>query len=134
MRHQQGKGRRIPHIAGTAVLSIVTAAHAQQPQPAPAAPPSPAAPANAAPQIEPKAIEILNAACHALAAAKTMSFTAVSTYEKAARNGQPLYYATLNEVTLQRPDKLRVITAGDGAPLEPFFTKEWRPSEIEVVH
>src|SRR5262249_13433088 len=61
-----------------------------------------------------KAIEVLKGACDTLAAAKAMSFTAVNTYEKAARNGQPLFYATLNQVTMQRPDKLRVITPADG--------------------
>jgi hypothetical protein len=74
-----------------------------------------------APPIEPKAIDILKASCDVLAAAKAMSFTAVSTYERAARNGQPLFYATKNEVTLQRPNKLRVITPGDGTPDEFYY-------------
>jgi hypothetical protein len=56
-----------------------------------------------------------------LAAAKTMSFTAISTYESPAINGQPLYYTTVSEVTLQRPDKLRVITPGDGPPTEFYY-------------
>jgi hypothetical protein len=76
---------------------------------------------NAPPPIEPKAVDILKAACDTLAAAKAMSFTAVSTYEKAARNGQPLFYSTLNQVTMQRPDKLRVITPGDGTPDEFYY-------------
>jgi len=50
-----------------------------------------------------------------------MSFTAVSTYEKAARNGQPLFYAVKSFVTMQRPDKLRVITVGDGVPDEFYY-------------
>src|SRR5689334_22852430 len=74
-----------------------------------------------APPIEPKAIDILKASCDVLAAAKAMSFTAVSTYERAARNGQPLFYATKNEVTMQRPDKLRVVTPGDGTPDEFYY-------------
>ncbi len=74
-----------------------------------------------APPIEPKAVDILKASCDVLSAAKAMSFTAVSTYERAARNGQPLFYATKNEVTLQRPDKLRVITPGDGIPDEFYY-------------
>ena len=45
-----------------------------------------------------------------------MSFTALNTYGKVARDGQPLYYTMLNQVTLQRPDKLRVIPPGDGVP------------------
>ena len=50
-----------------------------------------------------------------------MSFTAVNTYEKAARNGQPLYYASLNHVTFLRPNMLRVITPGDGVPDEFYY-------------
>jgi hypothetical protein len=38
----------------------------------------------------------------------------VTIYEAPARSGQPLYYATLSEVALRRPNKLRVITPGDG--------------------
>ena len=50
-----------------------------------------------------------------------MSFTAVDTYERAARNGQPLYYTDKSQVTLQRPDKLRVIKTGDGIPDEFYY-------------
>ncbi len=77
--------------------------------------------ASAAAPIEPKALDLIKAACKVLADAKTMTFTAVNTYEKAALNGQPLYYATRNEVTLQRPDKLRVITPGDGIADEFYY-------------
>jgi hypothetical protein len=73
------------------------------------------------PPVEQKAIDILKAACKTLADAKAMSFTAVITYEKAARNGQPLYYAVMNRVTMQRPDKLRVITPGDGVADEFYY-------------
>src|SRR5208283_2736313 len=83
--------------------------------------PHAAAAAPAQPPIEQKAVDILKAACSTLETAKAMSFTAVSTYEKAARNGQPLFYATLNQVTMQRPDKLRVITTGDGVPDEFYY-------------
>src|SRR5208283_5058888 len=82
----------------------------------------PAAPAQEPPPpIEQKAIDILKAACNTLANAKAMSFSALSTYERAARNGQPLYYTVLNQVTMQRPDKLRVITPGDGTPDEFYY-------------
>ncbi|HUN43998.1 MAG TPA: DUF2092 domain-containing protein [Acetobacteraceae bacterium] len=73
------------------------------------------------PAIEPKAVGVLQAACATLASAKAMSFTAVNTYEKAARNGQPLFYAVRNQVTMLRPDKLRVITPGDGVPDEFYY-------------
>ncbi len=81
-----------------------------------AAPSAPAAPA-----LEPKAIDILKQASARLAAAKTLSFTAVSTYERAARNGQPLYYSSIQQVTMERPNKLRVMTPGDGTPDEFYY-------------
>ena len=71
--------------------------------------------------LEPKAIEILKAASSRLAAARTMSFTAVVSYESPSRLGTPLVYTTKSEVTLQRPDKLRVITPGDGPASEFYY-------------
>jgi hypothetical protein len=71
--------------------------------------------------LEPKAIEILKAACSRLAAAKTMSFTAVVSYESPSRLGTPLIYTTKSEVTLQRPDKLKIITPGDGPATEFYY-------------
>jgi hypothetical protein len=71
--------------------------------------------------LEPKALEILKAACSRLAAARTMSFTAVVSYESPSRLGTPLIYTTRSEVTLQRPDKLRVITPGDGPATEFYY-------------
>jgi len=71
--------------------------------------------------LEPKAMEILQAACNRLAAAKAMAFTAVVSYESPSRLGTPLVYTTKSEVTLQRPDKLRVITAGDGPASEFYY-------------
>jgi hypothetical protein len=118
--HGQGNPKqstRLPKFVRYCVRAIVVAllsaspALAQQDKAAPSTPPA----------IEPKAVAILKAAAETLASAKTMSFTALNTYEKAALNGQPLYYATLNEVTLQRPDKLRVITPGDGVPDEFYY-------------
>jgi hypothetical protein len=78
-------------------------------------------PAKDQPPIEPKAIAILEAACKTLENAKAMSFTAVNTYERAAGNGQPLYFTTLNQVIMQRPDKLRVVTPADGIPDEFYY-------------
>jgi hypothetical protein len=80
----------------------------------------PAAPA-AQMGLEPKAIDILKAASARLAAAKTMSFTAIVSYESPSRFGPPLIYSTKSEVTLQRPDKLKVITLGDGPPSEFYY-------------
>lgn len=72
------------------------------------------------PAPEPKALEILKAASSRLAAARTMRFTAVVSYESPSRLGPPLVYTTRSDVTLQRPDKLRVITPGDG-PAQEFY-------------
>ena len=71
--------------------------------------------------MEPKAIEVLKAAGAKLAAANTLQFTAISTYERAATNGQPLYFSLVHQVTAQKPDKLRVITPGDGTPDEFYY-------------
>lgn len=98
----------------------VPPAHAQ-PAPPPAASAAPPAAAPAPIGIEEKAAGILRQASATLAAARTMSFDAVNTYERAARNGQPLYYTTLNHVALQRPDHLRVVTPGDGTPDEIYY-------------
>ncbi len=70
--------------------------------------------------LEPKAIEILKATSARLAAAHTVSFTAVETFESLSRQGAPLVYANKFEVTMQRPDKLKVILAGDG-PVSEFY-------------
>src|SRR5262249_16875413 len=54
-------------------------------------------------------------------AAKTMSFTAVTSYESPSRLGPPLVYTTRSEVTMQRPNRLRVLTPGDGPASEFFY-------------
>ena len=75
----------------------------------------------AGPRIEPKAVELLKASSRRLAAARTMRFTAAVSYENPSRPGPPLLYTTRSEVTLQRPDKLRVITPGDGPASEFYY-------------
>jgi hypothetical protein len=81
---------------------------------------TPAAAAQGAPQLEPKAIDILKAACAKLASAQSMSFTALVTYESPSRLGFPLAYGTKSDVLFQRPNKLRVLTPGDG-PASDFY-------------
>lgn len=71
--------------------------------------------------LEPKAMEILKASCSRLVAARTMTFTAVVTHENPSRLGPPLAYTTKSEVTMKRPDKLRVITPGDGPATEFYY-------------
>ncbi len=76
---------------------------------------------SAGPALEPKAIEILKATSNRLAAARSMTFTADVSYESPTRQGPPLVYATQSEVTLVRPNKLRVITPGDGPASEFYY-------------
>jgi hypothetical protein len=107
-------------------VCLATSGYAQQPQQAPQAKkPAKAAkkaPASAIePVLEPKALELLKAASDRLAAARTMRFTAVISYESPSLLGPPLVYTTTSEVTLQRPDKLRVITPGDGPASEFYY-------------
>jgi hypothetical protein len=73
------------------------------------------------PGLEPRAIAILKAASVRLAAAKSMSFTAVVSYESPSRLGPPLVYSPRSEVTLQRPDNLKVVTLGDGPRSEFYY-------------
>jgi hypothetical protein len=109
-----------------AVLSVFLAAsgNAQQTQHTPKAAAGlaakPAAPAFQ-PGLEPRAMDILKAASARLAAARSMSFTSVVSYESPSRLGPPLVYSTRSEVTVRRPDKLRVITSGDGPPSEFYY-------------
>jgi hypothetical protein len=114
-------------VAALAAVAGISTAHAQQQQ-QPAQPtPGAAAPAAAAPdlglkvEIEPAAMTLVKAMCDKLAAAKSMSFTAVTTYESPDRTGEPLVYTTLAQVALQRPNKLRVITLGDGPRSEFYY-------------
>jgi len=50
-----------------------------------------------------------------------MSFTAVISYENPSRLGPPLIYTVRDDVTLLRPDKLKVITPGDGPASEFYY-------------
>jgi hypothetical protein len=97
------------------------AAPSQQPSQAGKAKGAPGATATAVPKLEPKAIEVLQAMSQRLAAAHAMTFAAVSTVESPTRLGPPLAYTTRFEVALQRPDKLRVITVGDGPASEFYY-------------
>jgi hypothetical protein len=71
--------------------------------------------------LEPRAIELLKATSARLAAAKSMSFTAVVGYEFPSRLGPPIVYALRYDVTMLRPDKLKVLTPGDGPASEFYY-------------
>ncbi|MGE3292740.1 MAG: DUF2092 domain-containing protein [Geminicoccaceae bacterium] len=73
------------------------------------------------PQLEAKAVDLLQRMSATLAAARTLSFTSVATYESPARTGQPLAYMVKSEVALERPDQLRVLALGDGPRSEFYY-------------
>jgi hypothetical protein len=77
---------------------------------------------SAAPELvkEQRALDLLKAMSARLAAAPSMMFTAVVTYEFPSLLGPAIAYTTQYEVTMQRPDRLRVITLGDG-PASEFY-------------
>jgi hypothetical protein len=107
-------------------LFLAAGVNAQQPPAAPKAaepaqPPSKEAATAVKPVLEPKAIDLLKAMSDRLVAAKSMSFTALSTYEHPSRIGPALAYTTLSEVLMERPNKLRVLTAGDGPASEFYY-------------
>lgn len=77
--------------------------------------------ANPQKNLEPKAIEIFKAMGDHLATAKTLKFTAVTTYENPSRLGPALAYHTLSNVTLQRPNKLQILSPGDGPASEFYY-------------
>ncbi len=100
--------------------------NAQQAQPTPKAS-KPAKPMTQAPAPavelarEQRALDLLKAASKRLAAARSMSFTALVTYEFPSQLGPALAYTTRSEVAMRRPDKLRVITLGDGPASEFYY-------------
>ena len=71
--------------------------------------------------LEPRAMELLKATSAKLAAAKSMSFTATVGYEYPSKLGPPIVYTMRYEVTMQRPDKLKVTVPGDGPASEFYY-------------
>lgn len=119
---------RVPIVSVLAIPGLLWAAVAGAQQPAPSqqeyvTPPHAAVPVvlPKTPDLDPKALAILKAASARLAAAHTLSFTATATYESPARTLQPLAYMTRSRVLVQRPDKLQVITEGDGPATEFYY-------------
>ena len=106
--------------AGGAYMQAV----AQTQNATPAKPPAAAQGKRPAPTkmvLEPRAMDLLKAASDRLAAAKSMSFTAVASYEYPSQLGPPILYTVRYDVTMQRPDKLRVLTPGDGPASEFYY-------------
>ena len=112
-----------------AVPALMFAGAAAQSPPKGAAPAKPARPAAtksqpAAPTkmvLEPRAMDLLKAASARLAAAKSMAFTATVGYEYPSQLGPSILYTVRYDVTMQRPDKLRVMTPGDGPASEFYY-------------
>ncbi len=71
--------------------------------------------------LEPRAIDLLKAMSAKLAAAKSMSFTATVGYEYPSKLGPAIVYTSRYDVTMQRPNKLRVIMPGDGPASEFYY-------------
>ncbi|MEO8133712.1 MAG: DUF2092 domain-containing protein [Betaproteobacteria bacterium] len=123
MTRVQCIGRAVMLAAG---MMLAAGSVAQQAPPAKAAPKAakparkPVMPA-AQTGLEPRAIELLKVSSARLAAARSMAFTAVVSYESPSRLGPPLVYSTKSQVTLQRPDKLKVVTLGDGPAAEFYY-------------
>ena len=110
----QSRLRNVGKLSALVLLALAVPASVANAQ-------TPTSPAPSLPALEPKAIELLKASSARLAAAHTLSFTAVEIFEQPSRHGHPLAYATRTNVTLQRPDKLRVIIAGDGPASEFYY-------------
>ncbi|WP_336487367.1 DUF2092 domain-containing protein [Methylobacterium nigriterrae] len=84
----------------------------------PAAAQEPAAAAQPAQAVEPAAVALLRAAGEALAAARSLSFTALAVHDVPNAEGQSVFYTLRSRVELRRPDRLRVVTDGDGPSSE----------------
>ncbi len=89
-------------------------AYAEEPAAVPAA-------KTAAVAIEPKALALLKDMSETLAKAGAVSFNVHRAFDEPAANGQPLFYMVSSEVALQRPDKLKIITPGDGPASEFYY-------------
>ncbi|HTR18014.1 MAG TPA: DUF2092 domain-containing protein [Acetobacteraceae bacterium] len=116
---------QVPTACLLLVFSATVAAQAQPQNAKNAKPPAPAAAKNrpAAPTkmvLESKAMDLLKATSERLAAAKSMTFTAVASYEFPSQLGPPILYTVRYDVAMQRPDKLRVVIPGDG-PVSEFY-------------
>jgi hypothetical protein len=116
--------RSVPIVLTVCLVANVRAQQAQSANRGSKAPTRSAqlsAPLDYQPGVESKAIDILKSASARLAAAKSMSFTAFVSYESPSRLGPPLIYSTKSEIVMQRPDRLRVITLGDGPRSEFYY-------------
>jgi len=122
-------------LALVIALTLSTRAVAQAPQPAsPSTKPPPKAAKKTAGKtakkpaepefkmvLETRAMDLLKATSARLAAAKSMSFTAIASYEYPSKLGPPIVYTVRYDVTMQRPDKLKILMPGDGPASEFYY-------------
>jgi hypothetical protein len=113
--------RAIVALAGLLLASSVLAQSAPAPKPAPAAKAAPAKKARVPLLVEQRAIDMIKATSAKLGATRAMSFTAIVDIEYPSKLGPPLAYPVRYDVAMQRPDKLRVLQSGAGAPNEFYY-------------
>ena len=102
-----------------AALSLPAASQTSAaPAAKPAAKKAAAKPAPFKAVLEPRAVELLKGMSARLAAAKSLSFTAVASYEYPSRLGPPIVYTMRYDVALQRPNQLKIVVPGDGPATE----------------
>jgi hypothetical protein len=107
-------------VAAAAMVPFLASGASAESPPAATRPADPSV-APFEPGLAPRAIEILKATSARLAAAQSMAFTATVSYEGPSLLGPPLIYSTQSQVTMRRPNKLKVITLGDGPPSEFYY-------------
>ena len=115
---------RIGRACALALGLLAAAGVAAQAQATVGKPAKPAAKKQVAPvdkpALEARAVDLLKATSARLAAAKAMAFTATVSYEYPSRLGPAIVYTSRYDVTMQRPDRLRVVNPGDG-PASEFY-------------
>jgi len=101
-----------------ATLAWPVAAQTAAPAARPAAKKAAAKPAPFKAVLEPRAVELLKGMSARLGAARSLSFTAVASYEYPSRLGPPIVYSLRYDVALQRPNQLKIVVPGDGPATE----------------
>lgn len=84
----------------------------------------------AAPAVEPRAMQLLDAMSRRLAEAKTLSFNARAVYDVPTADKTPIFLTTESSVSFRRPASLRVVTSGDG-PASVFIADGTRMSRFD---
>ena len=105
--------------AQTAAAPAASTPAAQAIKPSPARKAPRAAPFK--PVLEQRAVDLLQAMSQRLGAARSLSFTAVASYEYPSRLGPPIVYSVRYDVSLQRPNQLKIVVPGDGPAFEFTF-------------